>query len=299
MTTARKPSATATPTKAVRPSRRPAASAPSRARVGLSLHIGLNKVNPAHYGGWDGSLNACEADANDMEAIARAKGFATTKRLTAAAKSATIIRDIRNAAAKLKAGDIFLLTYSGHGGQLPDTNGDEPDRQDETWVLYDRQLVDDEIYALFGAFAKGVRIFVLSDSCHSGTVARVMPAGLDAGQVPRLMPPSVAAKTYESHRSLYDKIQASQPTRADSTKGTLASVILISGCQDNQLSLDGARNGLFTANLRAVWDGGRFTGSYRRFRDRIASRMPASQTPNYFVAGLPSASFAAQTPFSV
>lgn len=67
----------------------------------------------------------------------------------------------------------------------------------------------------------------------------------------------------------------------------------------SEMHPDGARNGLFTANLRAVWDGGRFTGSYRRFRDRIASRMPASQTPNYFVAGSPSASFAAQTPFSV
>ena len=31
--------------------------------TGLSLHVGLNAVDPAHYAGWSGPLNACEADA--------------------------------------------------------------------------------------------------------------------------------------------------------------------------------------------------------------------------------------------
>ncbi len=33
---------------------------------GISLHLGMNAVDPAHYGGWSGELLACEADANDM-----------------------------------------------------------------------------------------------------------------------------------------------------------------------------------------------------------------------------------------
>jgi len=62
---------------------------------------------------------------------------------------------------------------------VPDRNGeDEEDRSDETWVAYDRQIVDDELYALWGKFAAGVRIFVLSDSCHSGTVARGIEASV-------------------------------------------------------------------------------------------------------------------------
>ena len=276
-----------------------AASIKPRAPIGISLHVGLNKVNPTHYNGWDGSLNACEADAHDMQAIAKAAGFTTTQRLTTAAKAATIIKDIQAAAAKLRSGDIFLLTYSGHGGQMPDTNGDEPDHQDETWVLYDRQLVDDEIYALFGTFAQGVRIFVLSDSCHSGTVTRAMPKTRATGPKPRLMPPAIAAQTYAKHRGFYDKVQAAQPTRIDSIKATLASVILISGCQDNQTSLDGAKNGLFTSKLLAAWKGGQFTGNYQQFRNQIAASMPASQTPNYFVAGASNAAFAAQKPFTV
>lgn len=38
---------------------------------GISLHTGLNVVDPAHYDGWSGPLNACEADAYAMETICR------------------------------------------------------------------------------------------------------------------------------------------------------------------------------------------------------------------------------------
>ncbi len=34
---------------------------------GVSVHIGVNEVDPAHYGGWSGKLNACEADAENYE----------------------------------------------------------------------------------------------------------------------------------------------------------------------------------------------------------------------------------------
>ena len=55
---------------------------------------------------------------------------------------------------------------------MPDVWGDEADKQDETWCLYDGQLIDDELYFELSKFAPGVRILVLSDSCHSGTVVR-------------------------------------------------------------------------------------------------------------------------------
>ena len=39
---------------------------------GISLHIGLNSVDPRQYEGWDGQLlTACEADAKDMQARAK------------------------------------------------------------------------------------------------------------------------------------------------------------------------------------------------------------------------------------
>ena len=49
---------------------------------GLSLSIGLNSVDPKHYGGWAGELNACEADAAEMSALAKSQGFRPTVLLT-------------------------------------------------------------------------------------------------------------------------------------------------------------------------------------------------------------------------
>lgn len=268
---------------------------------GISLHIGLNTVNPDHYGGWDGELQACEFDAKDLEAIAKKKGFKSSRLLTSQATSDAVIAGILDAAKQLAAGDLFLLTYSGHGGQVPDTNGDEtdPERQDETWVLWDRQLIDDELWDLWSKFKPGVRIFVLSDSCHSGTVTRQMPAFPARGPAPRirLMPPKQAAKVYREHAALYDGIQAAVP--AGEKGGVRCSVILISGCQDNQFSLDGNRNGLFTETLKKVWRSGRFGGNYRRFRNDIAQKMPAQQTPNYSVVGRSNPAFEAQKPFAI
>jgi hypothetical protein len=270
---------------------------------GISLHIGLNGVDATHYGGWDGQLAACEADANDMKALATAQGFTSQIFLTKKATAPTVIGAIQQAAAKLKGGDLFFLSYSGHGGQVPDTNHEEPDRKDETWVLYDRELVDDELWALWGKFAAGVRIVVLSDSCHSGSVTRAMPvfnranAGAATTARARLMPPDVALETYRRHSKLYDDIQKQNP--AGEKARLRPTVVLISGCQDNQTSLDGDRNGLFTGTLRKVWKKGQFTGGHKLFRDRIAAHMPASQTPNYSVVGTPSPAFEAQKPFTI
>src|SRR5688572_3746067 len=139
---------------------------------GISLNIGVNNVDPAHYAGWDGQLMACENDAEDMAEIAKSKDFQVTKILTQEATVENVVKNISDAANKLESGDLFLLTYSGHGGQLEDKNKDEPDFIDETWCLYDRQFVDDELNQCLSKFKEGVRIFSLSDSCHSGTVVK-------------------------------------------------------------------------------------------------------------------------------
>ena len=45
---------------------------------GISVHIGLNCVDPRHYEGWDGQLTACEADAKDMQALAKKQKFSSS-----------------------------------------------------------------------------------------------------------------------------------------------------------------------------------------------------------------------------
>ena len=276
---------------------------------GISIHIGLNEVDPDQYGGWSGKLNACEADAGDMERIATARDFETTTILTADATADTVTSAISDAAGNLEEGDILFLSYSGHGGQVPDTNNDEEqDQLDETWVLFDRQLVDDELWGLWSQFAAGTRILVLSDSCHSGSVNReifnaavphvVQAAMVDTPQ-PRTkdLPHDVAKQTYEQNKDLYDGIQKSYPAAETAEVG--ASVILISGCQDNQLSLDGDRNGLFTQQVLATWDDGGWIGSHPRFHQAVGAKMPPTQSPNYNPVGAQDGAFEEQTPLEI
>jgi hypothetical protein len=275
---------------------------------GQALTIGLNAVDPRHYQGWAGELNACEADAQDMAEIAKSKKFSVTKLLTKAATRAKVRSEISKAAKALTKGDIFMLSYSGHGGQLPDLNGDEPDAQDETWCLYDGELVDDELYSHLGKFAQGVRIVVFSDSCHSGTVVKMAYyQGTAATRSPalgaqtiryRFMPPDVALRTYRGNKSFYDKILRDKKIK-DAEEAAKASVLLISGCQDNQLSADGDFNGLFTSQLLRVWNNGAFKGDYRKFHGEILRRMPPDQTPNFFRIGMIDKQFEAQTPFTI
>jgi len=266
---------------------------------GISLHIGLNRVDPAHYEGWDGTLNAGEADAKDMQALAKKQGFkSNTPLLTEHATVGVVSKAIRAAAKQLGKGDVFFLTYSGHGGQVKDTNGDEEkDRKDETWVLFDRQFVDDELYDLWSSFKAGVRILVLSDSCHSGSVTRAIPAILAGGPRARVMPPQIGEKVEAAHPKLYRAIQKAHPG-AEKAK-VQASILLISGCMDNQVSMDGDRNGAFTEMLKKVWGEGKFRGNYRKFRDTIVARMPHTQTPNYYCVGAVNPGFEAQKPFTI
>ena len=286
----------------------------------MSLHVGLNGVSAAAYGGWDGPLAACEFDAADMAALATAQGIKPKVMLTKKATRAAVLAAMRDAAKTLGDGGFFFLTYSGHGGQVPDVTGEEADKKDETWCLYDGQLIDDELYFELSRFKAGVRILVLSDSCHSGTVTRDrMPPPPPPGQRAKLMPDAVARRVYQAHQAFYDKLQrdvakaAGTPVVDPDTaiaqvaqSGRLAAIatrfdaaaILISGCQDNQTSMDGDHNGAFTEQLLKVWDQGKFDGNYAIFHARIRARMPASQSPNLFTLGT-AGTFLAQKPFSV
>lgn len=324
--------------------------------IGRSLHIGLNHVDPNAYNGWDGALSGCINDANGMKAVADSLGYSSTILTDSQATSTRVIQEIANAAQSMRPGDILLISYSGHGGQVYDANNDEPDTMDETWVLWDREVIDDELAALWSQFQTGVRIVVCSDSCHSGTVLKVKmtedtkvararrrarakeripyqevypedegyaerygtryrtvtaeapapllvtapmlaPNGALPEDTPKAMPLDIQAAVNKRDRDLYDTLQwIAGPTR-DATIG--ASVLLISGCQDNQLSYDGAFYGQFTGTLLQVWNNGTFQGNYETFHREILTLMPPEQSPNYYKAGAQNLAFEQERPFTI
>jgi hypothetical protein len=214
---------------------------------------------------------------------------------------------MQKAANALKSGDFFLLSYSGHGGQLPDVGGDEEEGLDETWCLFDGQLIDDELDYLFSRFKSGVRIFVLSDSCHSGTVTKQIVTAayykLNNAEVTdtryRNMPGELCLRVYMDNKNFYDKVAADVDKKLRSATVS-GSVILISGCQDSQLSSDGAFNGAFTGALKVAWAGGGFKGNYAQFKDVIVRKINRpDQVPNLYLTGATNLGFEAQVPFTI
>src|SRR5687768_3641420 len=138
---------------------------------GISLHIGVNQIDPAHYG-TSGNLRGCENDARSMQSIAATYGYDSTMLLTRQATAGNVLRELSRAAERLAPGDTLMLTYAGHGSQVRDLTSDEADQMDETWCLYDRMLLDDELHEYWGLLNPGVRVILVSDSCHSGTMLR-------------------------------------------------------------------------------------------------------------------------------
>ena len=265
----------------------------------------MEYIDPEYYNGNDGKLATCEKDSLDMQDIAVSQNFESTQLLlNEGATRDTVKEAIELASKTLTSGDMLFISYSGHGSLIPDSNSDEKDAKDEAWCLYDGFLLDDEMYALWTLFEEDVRIFMISDSCHSGTITKAAP-GEDA-IVPKFFPEEQAKEVYLQHKSFYDDI--TKMVAPDKEKDLKASVKLIAGCQDDESSfiLPNATNSLLTAELNKVWDAGQFTGTTIEFFEQIkeqvvgiARKNKIYQTPNIFTIGKENTAFDTQRPFRV
>ncbi|MGF1642583.1 MAG: caspase domain-containing protein [Thiotrichales bacterium] len=221
-----------------------------------ALCIGIND-----YPGTANDLAGCVNDAHDWGATLSDRGFEVTTLLDAAATKAGMVAAIGGLIDAAESGDSIVITFSGHGTFVPDTSGDEPDGQDEALCPYDidrgMALLDDEIHVLFKRRAAGVRVVLLSDSCHSGTVIRwAQPdADSDAPRA-RFLPPAAWLPEERLPHNAAGRVPANvESGRAlhSAWIGGLAlsgGDLLLSGCKDNEYSYDarfrGRPNGAFT-----------------------------------------------------
>ncbi|MEV5054363.1 caspase family protein [Arthrobacter sp. LAR12-1-1.1] len=266
---------------------------------GLCVSFGLNRVNPRFYSGWHGSLRACESDARDMESIAAAQGFRTIRLTTKQCTRKALGELFSTAAQELVAGDIFLFTFSGHGGQLRDLNSEEKDALDETLCLYDGQWLDDETRAALRGFRRGVRVLFITDCCNSGTTSRapMARARMAPGIKSRGMPTWVAERTYASRKAFYNgKLSKARQQLEEPLRATF---IGLGGSVDGETAADGVSNGRFTAALKSVWRNGTFKGGYESFFSQIQNALVPSQTPSYQGEGPRRRAFESQIPFSI
>jgi hypothetical protein len=151
----------------------------------LGLCVGVNNYPGTHM-----DLAGCVNDAKDWAAELGARGFEVTQLLDEKATKAALVNAFKSVIGAAGKGDTVVITFSGHGTYVPDLNGDEIDGLDEALCPCDIQtgggaLIDDEIHAMFAARKPGVRLVLISDSCHSGTVTRAAGADPDSDDLPR------------------------------------------------------------------------------------------------------------------
>ena len=281
---------------------------PKGLKKGISIHIGMEYIDPEHYNGSDGALRTCGKDCLDMQELAESQNFeSTTVLMNESATRDAVTKAIADTAEKLEAGDMLFISYSGHGSSIPDESADEDDGKDESWCLFDGFLLDDELYALWTKFKEDVRIIIVSDSCHSGTITKVLP-GEDVNSViiSKHFPDEEAKKVYLAHKGFYLKVKALAVESKD--KEVKASVKLIAGCQDIESSyvLPNDENSLLTRELNRVWDAGQFVGTTPEFFEKIKKGVKSIaydnriyQEPNLYDVGKKNEQFDTQKPFGI
>lgn len=244
-----------------------------------SLHVGLNRVSPEAYGGWDGPLIACENDAICMSRVITATGGHVCRvLLTEDARRENLLGELAELAQKAQPGDLAVVTNSSHGGQIPDYDGNEADGWDETICMFDGEVIDDELEAAWARFRPGVRIMFVSDSCHSGTMVRLAPTSEAAAPEHRArsVPFHITSRIITDHDSVLRARKSAVRGRAK----IRASVLSYGACQDNQVAYDGRENGAFTgALLSAVTAHPR--DCYGRIIARVRRALPPHQSPKY------------------
>lgn len=244
---------------------------------GHALLVGLKSVDPLNYGGWDGTGGCwgCELDVDNLHRILDSQGFSIAELKTQQATASAMLRGLQSAADSLQSGDCFVFYYSGHGGQQPDTNGDELDGHDETLVAFDREVIDDELNKIWKSFSRGVRIVMVSDSCNSGT-------------------------NYKNIRTIHKSTPINLDLKRGRSKGVDAQMIHYGGCRDSSTSAGYRGGGAFTIALCEAWANGRFTGNYVEFHRRIVELMhDESQQPQINEYGTVTDTFRNQRPFQI
>jgi metacaspase-1 len=249
-----------------------------------ALCVGIND-----YPGTNMDLAGCVNDAQDWQALLEGRGYQVDPLHDGEATRARIVDALTSILGSATDGDSVVFAFAGHGSWLPDASRDEPDGRDEMMcpfdVMQEQYLIDDDLHKIFSTKRAGVRLYVIADCCHSGSVARYAPpAAADVTPMKaRFLPPYAFARgNVRLERAIDRASNAPAPTK----HGYPA--LLFSGCRDSEFSYDASfnrrPNGVFTRTAIDVLQDVHIT-SVRAFHDAVRKKLPSQsfpQTPQLF-----------------
>ena len=253
-----------------------------------ALCIGIND-----YPGANSDLHGCVNDARDWSAALSASGFACQLLLDGNASGAGIRSSLVTLMNSAQSGDLIVVTFAGHGSFQPDLSGDEIDDVDECWCPHDvvakGPITDDELHSILNTRQPNVRLVVISDSCHSGTITRfaqiTTPPTARTGDAPQRLVRFLAPSTFRT--DIPSRLSSDQWHRGDPPGQREA--LLMSACQDTEYAADawfnGRPNGAFTfvalRELERLSRQATYQDWYKRIRQSLPSQQ-YPQTPNLF-----------------
>ncbi len=185
--------------------------------------------------------------------------------------------------------DIVVVHYAGHGSQMTDREGDEPDGLDETIMPYDsegrwgvnRDITDDEIHLrLLGLGEKTPYTTLVFDSCHSGTITRDA-FGVKSRSVEPDTRPASELPPSPIPRELWAGLRGEGPSGWAHLSDRY---VLIAGCRDEETSFEyrppegkgevvhGAMTYFLCGELSRAIPG----ASYRDVFERVAAQVNAA-----------------------
>ena len=240
------------------------AQSPAEASAGVkrALLIGINRYKAVP--GLQGSVN----DVETMREILISRWGFQPRNITLLtdenATRAAMLAALNTLVQVAGPADTVYFHYSGHGSQVQDLNGDEPDGLDETVVSQDgrsdgvRDIVDDELDAIFSRLRARSAVIVL-DSCHSGTATRALQIHT------RSIPQDNRVELYRAGAT------------AVSTRGIVpfrkSRFVVMGGAAANEEALDGEVDG-------------RYHGFFTYSLARALTTSPSSASPRQVFAGV-------------
>jgi hypothetical protein len=137
----------------------------------LGLFAGISQY------GERGDLYGCADDARFLAQAFRERGLMAGADqivlLDDQATRANFAEGLRQLAARAGENDVVMIFFSGHGDRSPASPADtlELDGLNETIILFDAPMIDDEVVGLLDGIHADTVVLAL-DACHSGGFAR-------------------------------------------------------------------------------------------------------------------------------
>ena len=158
---------------------------------------------------------------------------------------------------------LAIIFYSGHGGSdkthVLGSGSNEEDGIDEFLCLYDKPLLDDEIWEIISKSTG--KVFLVFDCCHSGTMFKSIIFGEDSEQ-------TEIGKFHPIDFSKFFKENLKEKEQQPSQSTDGFSMLCWSACADNTVARGSSFGGIFTNAIEKLFGVG---DTYESLGNKLSS----------------------------